>query len=176
MSRFLWALLLLFTIFIQSCKEGCKDKSALNYDSKATVENGTCLYCRSSFVQDTATYLFTCSNAPNPNTNAIEFILINTNSNIAGNGCMTEGKQTGSNCKNYLSMVNLTNSNVDGSFSVGFVQNGTEAWFFQELNFIDLGPPGSGLDTINFGIVDSAACSNLTTGVMLPNLNNMQFF
>jgi len=172
---FIWGLLL-FTCFIQSCKEGCKDKTAINYDSKATAENGTCLYCTSSFASDSATYSFTCFNAPNPNVNSIAFILVTTKSSITGNGCKTEGKQTGSACNNYLRIVNLTNSSVEGNFSVEFFQNSVAAWSFQDQNFIVMGPPGSGTDTINFGLVDTTGCSNLRLGELVTNLNSLQFF
>ena len=176
MQRFLWVVLLFSVCLIQSCKEGCKDKTAINYDKSATVENGTCLYCTSSFVSDTATYFFTAPNAPNPSVNSIEFILVSTNSSINGNGCQTQGKQTGSNCKNYLRMVNLTSVNVDGEFNVEFTQSGNLVWFFEENNFIDMSPPGMGSDTLNLGLIDSAGCSNLATGVMSPNLSSLQFF
>ena len=176
MRIFIAALLVFIACSMQSCKEGCRDKTAINYDSKATAENGTCLYCNSSFNSDTATYFFTAFNAPNPNINAIEFILVATNSSISGNGCQTKGMQTGSQCKNYLRMVNLTTRNVDGEFNIEFVQNGSLAWFFQENNFITLGPVGSSTDTLNFGLIDSVACSNLATGTMSPNLSSLQFF
>ena len=176
MRIFIAALLIFIAGSMQSCKEGCKDKTAINYDSKATAENGTCLYCKSMFISDTATYFFTAQNAPDPNVNAIEFILVATNSSISGNGCQSEGKQAGNQCKNYLKMVNRTNRNVDGQFNLEFEQNGSFAWFFQENNFITLGPVGSSTDTLNFGLIDSVACSNLATGTMLPNLSSLQFF
>ena len=175
--RYLLAALLLLTICsLESCKEGCKDKHAINYDSKATAENGTCLYCKDTFVADTATYFFASSRAQDPNSPALEFILISTNANIVGNGCKTIGKQPVSACKNYLSLVNLTHQRVDGSFDVEFTQNGAFTWFFSENAFLVMVPPGSGTDTLNFGIVDSAACSNLTSGTLTPNIGNLQFF
>ena len=176
MNRFLFASLLLAVCLIQSCKEGCKDKTAINYDSKASAENGTCLYCKSTFTSDTGLYFFTAPNAPNPNANAIEFILVSTNATTTGNGCQTEGKKVQSICNNYLRIVNLTNVNADGQFNVEYFQNGTFTWFFQDNNFIVLGPPGSGTDTLNFGLVDSTACSNISIGTMSPNLNSLQFF
>ncbi len=175
--RYLIAALLFCAVcLLESCKEGCKDKHALNYDSKASAENGTCLYCKDTFVADTATYFFTSSRAQNTSSPALEFILITTNSNISGNGCKTIGKQPTSTCKNYLSLVNLTNQRVDGSFDVEFTQNGAFEWFFSENSFLVMGPPGSGTDTLNFGIADSIACSNLTSGTLTPNIVNLQFF
>ena len=136
--RLLPVALLLFTVCaIQSCKEGCKDKTALNYDSKATAENGTCLYCKDVFTGDTATYFFSSFNNPqNPNASAIEFIVVTTNSNISGNGCKSIGKQATSGCDNYLTMVNLTSEHIQGSFDVEYLQNGAEGWFFSESNFV----------------------------------------
>ena len=176
MRKLLAALLFLTACSIESCKEGCKDKSAINYDSKASTENGTCLYCKDSFVADTATYFFTSFRAADPNAPALEFILVSTNANTYGNGCKSLGKQTHSGCKNYLSIVNLTNQRVDGSFDVEFNQNGNTAWFFSETSFLNMDPAGGLNDTISFGIVDSVACSNLTSGTLLPNIGNMQFF
>jgi len=167
--------MILMVCFMQSCKEGCKDKKALNYDSKATVENGTCMYCSSANASDTATYFFTSSNAPNPNVFSIEFIVVGGDASIAGNGCQTVGKQVSNNCHSYLSVVNLTNEHIDGSFDAQFIQNATTAWFFQ-TNFLEMGPPGSGLDTINFGAIDSVACINIATGTLQPNLSGLQFF
>jgi len=169
-------LLVLVACCIQSCKEGCRDKTAINYDSKAAEENGTCLYCKEAFSADSATYRFTSPNSPDPNVFSIAFIVTATNSSILGNGCQTQGKTVSSSCKNYLRMVNLTNKNVDGSFNVEFIQNGNLAWFFQDNTFIQMGPPGSGMDTLDFGLVDSVACSNLATGTMSPSLFNLQFF
>ena len=169
---------LLFTgLAIQSCKEGCKDKKAINYDSKASLENGTCLYCSGTYNADTATYSFNSpNNSQNPNAPAIEFIVVSTSSNVSGNGCLSEGKTTGGGCNNYLTIVNLTGLHVDGSFFLQYFQNNNQLWFFQENNFIALGPPGSGTDTLSFGIVDSVACSNLTIGTLTPSLGNLQFF
>ena len=177
MPKYFLAPLLFFICLVQSCKEGCKDKTALNYDSKAAVENGVCLYCDSSFVRDTATYFFTCANAPNQNTNAIEFILINTHSSIWGNGCGTQGKKTGTNCNNYLLMVNLTNDNVQGDINVVFTQNNNTAWTFNNNNgAINMNPVGGNFDTLNFGLIDSLACSNISTGTLSANLQNLIFF
>ena len=170
--RLLFAILLvcILAFVIESCREGCKDKSAVNYDPKATVENGTCMYCTSSASVDTGTYFFTTPNAPNPNVNSIEFILATTSSSVYGNGCQTEGKQVGSVCNSYLRMVNLTNETVTGSFSVGYDQNGFEIWFFNDNLSQGIGPR----DTFNFGLVDTG-CSNLTTGTMSPDLFDLQF-
>jgi hypothetical protein len=178
--RVFFSALLLLTIVgtIGSCKEGCKDKSALNYDSKATVENATCLYCKDGYVADTAVYFFAISDSQGvtQTTNNIELILINTNANISGNGCHSIGKQVSSKCSNYLSIVNLTNRNAEGFIEVAFVQNGNDAWFFENPQTFFLGPPGSGTDTLNFGLADSTTCSNLTTGTMSILNEQIQFF
>ena len=165
----------LFAFLLQSCKEGCKDKNAINYDSRAKVENGTCLYCSGSSSRDTATYFFTEPNSPNPNTNAVEFIVISTNVSQWGNGCQTEGKLPGSQCKNYLSVVNLVNENMEGFAEVQFTQNDTSVWFFNSQQFT-LNAPGSGFDTLNFGLVDSFGCSNLITGTLNLDNNNFEWF
>jgi hypothetical protein len=164
---------------IQSCKEGCKDKSALNYDSKATVENGTCMYCKDGYSADTAVYFFSISDSSSgtgTTANNVELIVVTTNSSIAGNGCVTVGKRVSNSCKNYMSMVNLTNKHVEGFIEVEFLQNGNQGWFFENQQEFVMGPPGSGTDTLNFGLVDTTTCSNLTTGTMSFINEQLTFF
>jgi hypothetical protein len=171
-----YALLVFMACAMQSCKEGCKDKSAINYDSKAKEENGTCLYCTDTSVSETATYFFTSANAPNPSAWSIEFILVNTNAEVVGNGCKMKGLQTGNTCNNYLFIVNLTDKNVNGPFNAEFFQGFNELWFFSDQNgIVDIGPPGSGYDTVSLGLVDSVSCANPNTGRMQVNVNDFQF-
>ena len=179
MRLFFSGLLILMIVgLMQSCKEGCKDKSALNYDSKASTENGTCMYCKEAFVADTATYFFAISDSAGGTItgNTIEYILITTNHRVSGNGCKSVGKQVSDKCYNYLSMVNLTNKNAQGFIDVAFIQNGLDAWFFQNQQQFLLGPPGTGTDTVYYGIVDSSTCSNLTSGTMNIFNEQIQFF
>jgi hypothetical protein len=169
-----FVLLVIVACTIQSCKEGCKDKSAINYDNQAKVDNGTCLYCTGSSTSDSGTYFLIPQNAGNQNAPSIEFIVVSTNSGFSGNGCQTQGKSVGSECTNALRLVNLTGQTLEGFFTVVFTQNNEDIWFFQEQQNIVLGQH----DTLNFGIVDSLGCSNITIGTLTleNNGSNLQFF
>jgi hypothetical protein len=172
MRAFIAVLLAIAIAFaMPSCREGCKDKNALNYDSKATVENGTCMYCSGSLTANHATYFFVDINAPSPynNQSTFEFIVSTTNSGYWGNGCQTQNKQTGNVCTDSMWVVNLTNKTASGSFEVFFVQNGIDIWDFQSS--VQILPH----DTVNLGLVDTA-CADLTSGVLNNNLFNFQYF
>ena len=174
---FVTLLALILVGSFQSCKEGCKDKTALNYDAKASAENGTCLYCKDGSSADTATYFFAISDSgTGVSSNNIEFILASTSANISGNGCKSIGKQVSDRCSNYLRVVNLSNQHAQGFIGVVFVQNGLDTWFFEPPQTFLLGPHGSGSDTLNFGLVDTTTCSNLTSGTMSIFNENIQFF
>jgi hypothetical protein len=151
----------------QSCREGCKNKSALNYDSRAVVDNGTCLYCSSSITSDTATYFFSQDSAPSQP--SVEFILITTDSSIYGNGCRTLGKTAVNNCGNYLRMVNLTTLNASGFINIDFNQNNFDAFFWS-------GPVQiAAKDTVTITGINADTCVNLTTGTLDANLFNLVF-
>lgn len=175
--RLLTVVLLVFSAcFIQSCRQGCKDKTALNFDPKAKSEDGTCRYCKTEIKGDTATYFFTVNGSPDPFNPAIEFILVTRDSTILGNGCKSEGLQSGSSCRTSLKLVNLTSANAQGFVGVFFTDNNFTQWTFSSPNGITMSPPGHGADTIDFGLIDTSACSNLTTGTLNLNFTSLQFF
>ena len=178
MRIFFAALLMLLMVgLLESCKEGCKDKTALNYDSHASAENGTCMYCKEGFSTDSAVYFFTIDTfGGTTGGNTIEFIVTTTHTSISGNGCKSIGTTPSDKCRNYLRLVNLTNKNAQGFVEAGFLQNGSVAWVFQNSQNFFMGPPGSGTDTINYGLVDTITCSNLTTGTMNIFNAQIQFF
>lgn len=167
--RFVFAGLLAGSLlfFLSSCREGCKDKTALNYDSRAKIENASCLYCTHSYVQDTSTYFFNVDSAPvQP---AIEFILLTTDSANRGNGCATVGKYVGDSCNSYLWVVNLTNKHANGLFEVSYDQNGTSVW--NVGSSLQLGPH----DTMPVIINSQQGCVDLVAGTLDPFFEEILF-
>ena len=165
---------MLFVGVLDSCKQGCKDKHAINYNSQAANEDGSCLYCDSSHTTDGGTMFAVdpgVAPAPYTNQNVLLFVASEKEFSTNGNGCKSLGLVTGQQCNVSLKLINLTNRNVNVNFNLFFEQNGFTLWQFNnQFGQIAIGPN----DTINFGTVDTA-CSNFTTGFFDLNFNAQYF-
>ncbi|MDB5282181.1 MAG: hypothetical protein JWO06_1256 [Bacteroidota bacterium] len=168
--RLTFFVIFLFVIgFLNSCKEGCKDRHAINYDSRVKTENGTCLYCDSSHATDGAVVPINDSAAPYSDKHVMDFVLSEEEFSNVGNDCKALNRATGTSCKISLDIVNRTAGNINVNFNLFFQSNVTNT-FWQDFGDIQVGPH----QTLNFGLVDTT-CSDFSTGNASVNFNANYF-
>ncbi|MDB5282179.1 MAG: hypothetical protein JWO06_1254 [Bacteroidota bacterium] len=157
---------------LDSCKQGCKDTHALNYDSTVKAENGTCLYCDSSSSKDGTIVPGTDFSAPVTDKHVLDFILSEDEFTNKGNGCKSLNKTSGSSCSVNLLVINRTANFVTMNFDIFFQSNNNSVfWQFSNNNTaITLSPR----DTLNFGQVDTI-CSDFSKGTANVNFNASYF-
>ena len=163
----------LLTVFFESCKQGCKDNHAINYNTKAQNDDGSCLYCDSTRTTDGASIVGVDNTAPLTDKHVLLLALSENEFGYNGNGCKSEGLQTGKRCNVYLSVINLTSKSINFRLELFFEPTpGMNGW-----NFTNKGDTITinANDTINFGMVDTV-CSNFNTGLLGVNIFNTSYF
>ncbi len=147
--------LVVVILFSQSCKKGCTNPSAYNYQKSANQENGTCLYCDSALNTGGSSYY----NLMDYNTSSIYYyqnvLNLVVNSSIitySGNGCNLLGHNNTSGCyTTYYSAVfqNVTNSNVTFSGNIQIYQYSSSSMVYFQVSNISIAPFSS--TTVNLG-------------------------
>ena len=106
---------------LHSCKEGCRDPKAMNYDSKATNDNASCLFCNdtTTLQYDLITVKDLINNSsPYYKHDIIQARVYSTTHTIAGNGCGAIGKTNVKTNITNITLVNLTSKLITISFSI----------------------------------------------------------
>ncbi|MDB5282180.1 MAG: hypothetical protein JWO06_1255 [Bacteroidota bacterium] len=170
--RNLIALLVLILIGINSCKEGCKDVKALNYDRNAKTENGTCQYCDSTHVRSGATAAgFDFSNSQFLGQHVMDFVLSEDQFTKMGNGCK-DANINRFGCNVSLLVINLTQYHVNFTYSVTFNANATGfLWQYVDSNAVTINP----FDTLRVGVIDTI-CTDFSNGSINASLFNSNYF
>jgi len=148
---------------VQSCKEGCNDKNAINYSSSATENNGTCLYCDSTQIANgSSIYEIEDENSQSPYyfQYVLRTIVTSQELQLNGNGCKFLGYGSGSNsCNEYsnnLQLVNVTSSKITftGQLFINYEsQSGAQTTVTYNFNSTQVGA----FDTLKIGNI-GAAC------------------
>jgi hypothetical protein len=109
-----------------SCKKGCRDSTAYNYNHSAKVEDGSCLYCDSTKTISASGFLNVTD--LNPSSSYFEQNVMNVTISgyaysYSGNGCnlirhITNGDSTCENVYNTITFANNTQSNMTISGSI----------------------------------------------------------
>lgn len=167
--------LLLFSIFVisivaSSCKKGCTDPKALNYNEKVSVDNATCVYCNEKEENSETSLFLTDFNSPISNKEPLKLLLSQKVRKISGNGCNTIGKSPIENCFISLKVVNVTGFRITGNFSIVFNTGDGTSWS-QSVGVNQILP----LDTFNIGLVANS-CTPFDEGVLSAEVFNFSLF
>lgn len=91
-----------------SCKKGCTNKHAFNYDATAKVEDASCVFCDSINVNDASTQTWVSDNdfnSPFYGTNVLTFSTTMQVRNYSGNACAALGYKSG--CSTGVTQANI---------------------------------------------------------------------
>lgn len=106
------------TYLLSSCKQGCTDSKAFNYNSGAQQDDGSCMYCDSALetLSIGQTYIYD-GDAGSPYQFSYVLAIEDrySKANFTGNGCRALGIQGDQNCvqgRNYVTLHNLVSSNI----------------------------------------------------------------
>ncbi len=115
---FIAVVLVCATHLLSSCKQGCTDSKAFNYNSGAQQDDGSCMYCDSSLeiLSTGQTYIYD-GNAGSPYQFSYVVAIEDhySKANFTGNGCRALGIQGDQICPqgcNYVTLYNLVSSNI----------------------------------------------------------------
>jgi len=141
---------LLSLAFFESCKKGCTDAHAFNYSHAAKADDGSCLYCDSSFSDPQISpalyqYFFDMQpQSPHYNQNVGYIALVEKQLTYSGNACKHFGYTTDNTCDNYVFspiFYNFTADNMTLNFTLS-VNELNSGQFFQKNMSVTV-PPNS---------------------------------
>jgi|GEM_PF-5276373 len=147
-------LVLACMLSIQSCRKGCTNTKAYNYQSSAKQEDGSCLYCDSVYSNGGSSSFIVMDNnsgSPFQGQQVMEVELFSNFLAYNGNGCKQLGRTSATDscvATNYTAIllsevsVNLTFSGVITVFNNG----GTFTYSLSNVNI----PPGNSV-SVNLG-------------------------
>lgn len=123
-SLFFTILTVVVLLGSQSCKEGCTNPNAFNYDSKAKSDDASCMYCDTAWEPMGTSFDMISDNNPNSQFAFQSVLTLNTQSNIqvfSGNACTKYGFVSNAECNTFnhqLLFTNLTNKTITFSGTV----------------------------------------------------------
>jgi hypothetical protein len=119
-------LLLLCLMCCQSCKKGCTNVRAYNYQSSAKEDDGSCLYCDSAVTSGFGQSISVEDVTPGSPYQYNYVIFASVNSNYVvynGNGCKLQGHDnTGSGCSTTFYAATLQNQTTSTVTFSGTIQ------------------------------------------------------
>ncbi|MCW3126882.1 MAG: hypothetical protein JWO03_2540 [Bacteroidetes bacterium] len=114
-SKWMAVFLLVCLMGFQSCKKGCNNPKAFNFQANAKENDGTCLYCdstRYTYTQSYTTIYDYTFGSPYQGQPVIAAMVNQDRIYYTGNGCKLLGKTNNNNgaaCSNFSYMVILNN-------------------------------------------------------------------
>jgi hypothetical protein len=166
-------LLSIAALSLQACKKGCTDSAALNYNYKAKMQDGSCVYCDSTFISmdTTANVLMYDENFSSAHLgqHILNGRIITKVVSYAGNGCRLYGHDNSGCQTRYYSAIlqNVTSYTLTVSDILDVTQNST----FQIRSY-----PTPTITIAPLGVVGFRIQSNdcLPEGIYTPRLLDAQ--
>lgn len=126
---FLLCLMALCILATQSCKQGCTNPSAFNYDPEAKSDDASCMYCDTAWQPFSTAFDVVSDNDPDSPFPFQSVLTVNTMSSLqvfSGNACNKYGFVTNQECSTFahqLQLTNLTNRTITLSGTVFITYN-----------------------------------------------------
>jgi hypothetical protein len=120
MKYLLFFAVLFLSLSFSSCKKGCSDPKALNYNDSAKTDDGTCIYCTGEEKNNNELLYLYDFNAPINDKHVMNVVVNQKIENYIGNGCKSLDKENGETCSIEVTLINITNYKIGGAISVRF--------------------------------------------------------